>query len=130
MAMSRSVIDASNATLYKPVGTAEDVERAKAERTLLRLALGRHACPALPACPEHGRQVCDCNPCLHPDHAADRAGADDARKAVGLLDDPRATHRTCDVCGKTKAQSQFGSTHHDTCKGCQVEAKRAGADHA
>ena len=125
MAISRSVLEAGNATLYKPVGSAEDVERGKAARTLLRMALGRHTCPALPACPTHGRKPCDCNPCTDPNHAADKALADEARRAFGLVDEPRATHRICDRCRKSKALSQFGSTHHDTCKSCQVEAKHA-----
>lgn len=122
----------AGSTLHRPrsAAEAEETEQGKAARSILRMLLGRHDCPQLPAWAAHGREVCACNPCLDPAHVGDLAFADETLKAFGLKEEARATHRTCGVCGKSKAQSQFGSTRHDTCKGCQVEAKHAGANHA
>lgn len=73
-------------TLHMPRATreVEEAERGRAARTVVRMLLGRHACPRLPACEVHGRESCGCNPCHHPDHAEDAALAGEALESFGL----------------------------------------------
>jgi hypothetical protein len=63
---------------------AEEAERGRAARTVVRMLLGRHDCPRLPACEAHGQKACDCHPCRHPDHAEDAALAGEALQSFGL----------------------------------------------
>lgn len=125
MAMSKSVLAASAATVHQPRGSDDNSEQAKAGRTTLRMALLRHECPELPACPIHGKNPCDCHPCDSPVHADDMALLDEALRAFGLIYQPRNTHRVCEVCGIPKPQRQFNATTHDRCNKCVVEAAHA-----
>jgi hypothetical protein len=114
-----------DATLYRPRGyeDAEAEERAKAGRQVLRLVLAGHDCAALPACPDHGRDVCDCHPCLHPDHADDMALALEALETFGLKDADALTRR-CSTCHLVKNADRFPNGK-ETCKTCLYRRSKA-----
>ena len=124
--VSAAVHRAADAALYRPrsSGDAEETERLTTIRQVIRMALGRHNCARLPACPAHGQDRCDCNPCRHPQHGDDMALAAGALRALGLADEARTTHLTCGTCHRSKAVSQF-SARHQTCKSCLSEKKAA-----
>ncbi|GAA2861231.1 hypothetical protein [Nonomuraea rubra] len=114
----------ADATLHRP-RIAEDVETAElaaAARSVVRMVLGRHSCPRLAACPQHGQDLCDCTPCTHPDHAADAADARDALLAFGMASSAPLTHRTCCTCHRSKPLSRF-SKKNLTRKECLSEKK-------
>lgn len=116
----------AEAVLYRPRMDAdfEAQERAKASRSVLRMALGRHDCPRLAPCDEHGQEPCDCRPCHHPNHADDTALAGEALLAFGLAEQERPTHWTCSTCHRVKAVSRFAKTNQ-TCKECLSKKKAA-----
>jgi hypothetical protein len=124
--VSAAVHRAADAALYRPrsPGDAEEAERLTTIRQVIRMALGRHDCARLPACPEHGQGRCACNPCRHPQHGDDAALAAASLRALGLVDESRITHLTCGTCHRSKALSQFAA-RHQTCKGCLTEKKAA-----
>ncbi|WP_144070232.1 hypothetical protein [Nonomuraea indica] len=127
-----SDLHAASLTLHQPRADqdAEAAEHAKAGRSMVRLALGRHDCVLLPACPAHGRELCGCVTCDNPAHAGDVDLLDLALKASGLRDEPRDTHRDCSVCHKPRRLDRFAHAS-DVCKYCQADAKaaRKEADH-
>lgn len=117
---------AADAALYRPrsSGDAEAAEHRTTIRQVIRMALGRHDCARLPACPAHGQARCNCNPCRHPQHGNDMALAAATLRAFGLVDESRITHLMCGTCHKSKALSQFSATNQ-TCKGCLSSKKAA-----
>jgi hypothetical protein len=84
--VSPKVSGDDDVTLHMPRASqeVEEAERGKAARTVVRMLLGRHSCPQLLACPAHGRERCDCEPCHHPAHAEDAALAGEALRSFGL----------------------------------------------
>lgn len=101
----------------------EAAERSKAARSVVRLALGRHACPALAACPVHGRDVCGCAPCSDQRHQVDAESVLPALRLLGLAEDLPRTSRKCHACKKPKPLSAF--TERATCdECCAVERDR------
>lgn len=114
-----------DATLYRPRGyeDVETEERARAGREVLRLVLAGHDCAALPACPKHGRDVCDCRLCLHPDHADDMALALEALETLGLKDADALTLQ-CSTCHLVKAVDRFPKGR-ETCKTCLYRRSKA-----
>jgi hypothetical protein len=86
--VSPKIGSADDVALHMPLASqdAEEAERGKAARTVVRMLLGRHNCPRLPACPTHGRELCDCHPCNDPRHHEGAAVAADAVRALGLDD--------------------------------------------
>ena len=124
--VSPTVQIAANAALHQPRGSAEveEAERLTTIRQVIRMALGRHDCAKLPACPAHGQVQCECNPCRHPQHADDMALAAGTLRGLGLVDESRSTHLMCGTCHRSKAVSQF-SARHQTCKSCLSSKKAA-----
>jgi len=84
--VSPKVSGDDDVTLHMPRASqdVEEAERGQAARTVVRMLLGRHSCPRLPACPTHGRELCDCHPCNDPRHDDDAAHAAEAVRAHGL----------------------------------------------
>ena len=124
--VSAAVHRVADAALYRPrsAGDAEEAEQRTTIRQVIRMALGRHDCARLPACQVHGQELCECNPCRHPQHGDDMALAAAALRAFGLVDETRSTHLMCGTCHRSKAVSQF-SARHQTCKGCLSSKKAA-----
>lgn len=124
--VSAAVHRAADAALYRPrsSGDVEEAERLTTIRQVIRMALGRHDCARLPACPAHGQGRCKCNPCRHPRHGDDVALAAGTLRGLGLVDESRTTHLMCGTCHRSKAVSQFSGTNQ-TCKGCLSEKKAA-----
>jgi hypothetical protein len=116
----------AEAVLTRPRASqdVEAAERAAAVRSVIRMALSRHNCPRVAACAEHGQDVCDCRPCLHPEHAADASLAHETLRACGLAENERVTHLVCSTCHKSRVVSAF-SKKNQTCKECLSEKKRA-----
>jgi hypothetical protein len=112
------------AVLHRPRGyeDAEAVERGKAARSVIQMALGRHNCAKLPACPEHGKAVCECVPCLDPRHVEDLQRAREALQAFGLAEMAPAADLTCSTCHKVKPRSCY-SKSNQTCRACLSEKK-------
>lgn len=105
-----------DATLYRPRAAAqvEADERRQAARSVIRLALGRHACPALASHPK---------PCLDPRHKDDVRDAREVLQTCGLADHEPVTQLRCSTCHRRKAVSQFAKSN-ETCKPC-LSAKKA-----
>lgn len=118
-----------DATLYRPRGY-EDVEaeeRAKAARSVVRMALGRHSCPDLAACARHGRELGRRRACKHPQHVVDMAVALEVLEALGLKDGGLTTHRKCSTCHLSKSVERFPKGR-DTCKTCLHKKSKAGRE--
>lgn len=115
----------AEAVLLRPRAAqdVEEQERATAARMAVRMAFSRHSCPLLDACPQHGRELCDCSPCTSAQHADDVALAVEALQALGLTETAAITRMVCSTCHRSKPLSKF-SKRTTTCKDC-LSAKKA-----
>lgn len=100
---------------------AEARELTQVRRVVVRMALGRHACPELPACPTHGQAACSCTPCTHPGHGDDlRAGAETLR-LLGLADADLGPRRTCQGCKRSVPSADLATREdgQSRCPACR-----------
>lgn len=104
-----------DATLHQPRGyeDADAEERRKAVRTVIRLALGRHDCPALASRPK---------PCRDRRHKADARDAREVLETCGLADTEPVAQLRCSTCHRSKPVNRFPKSIQ-TCKACLAKKK-------